>query len=405
MKPPGFSSVSKCISVARHDSYGSIMWQEIAQNIQSKLTELRAALSFAPPWAVSLILLAASIVVAWLIHAAILAILHRLLHGRRPYLQTILNATKNPTRLALLLLALAVALPTAPLGPDTKIVLVRVLALATICLFGWIALAVLHIGANLYLLNFRIDVEDNLLARKHVTQVRVLLRALDTVIVLVTLGFALMTFSEVRQYGVSLFASAGAAGVIFGLAAQPVLSNLIAGIQIAVTQPIRLEDAVTVQNEYGWIEEINATYVVIRLWDLRRLIVPLNYFIQQPFYNWTRQAAANLGSVLLYLDYTAPIDLIRQKAQEFVAQSAQWSGKVINVQVTNTSAAAIEVRVLLSADNAANTSNLCSELREKLIGFLQREHPESLPRRRNEIIEQSVRKDWPPSEPSQSNKA
>jgi small-conductance mechanosensitive channel len=264
------------------------MWQEIAQNIQSKLTELRAALSFAPPWAVSLILLATAIIVAWLIHAAILAALHRLLHGRHPYLQTILDATKNPTRLALLLLALAIALPAAPLGPDTKIVLVRVLALATICLLGWIALTVLHIGANLYLLNFRIDVEDNLLARKHVTQVRVLLRALDTVIVLVTLGFALMTFSEVRQYGVSLFASAGAAGVIFGLAAQPVLSNLIAGIQIAVTQPIRLEDAVTVQNEYGWIEEINATYVVIRLWDLRRLIVPLNYFIQQPFYNWTR---------------------------------------------------------------------------------------------------------------------
>ena len=381
------------------------MDQEILQNIQLKLTALRAALSFAPPWAVSLVLLATAVIVAWLIHAAILAVLHRLLHGRRPYLQRILDATKNPTRLALLLLALAVALPTAPLGPDTKTVLVRVLALATICLFGWIALTILHIGASLYLLNFRIDVEDNLLARKHITQVRVLLRALDTVIVLLTLGFALMTFSEVRQYGVSLFASAGAAGVIFGLAAQPVLSNLIAGIQLAVTQPIRLEDAVTVQNEYGWIEEINATYVVIRLWDLRRLIVPLNYFIQQPFYNWTRQAAANLGSVLLYLDYTAPVDLIRQKAKEFIAQSAQWSGKVVNVQVTNTSAAAIEVRVLLSADNPANTSDLCSEMREKLIGFLQREHPDLLPRRRNEIIEQPARKDWPRSESTQSSDA
>jgi small-conductance mechanosensitive channel len=381
------------------------MDQEILQNIQSKLTALRAALSFAPPWVVSLVLLATAVIAAWLIHAAILAVLRRLLHGRRPYLRRILDATKNPTRLALLLLALAVALPTAPLGPDTKTVLVRVLALATICLFGWFALTILHIGADLYLLNFRIDVEDNLLARKHITQVRVLLRALDTVIVLVTLGFALMTFSEVRQYGVSLFASAGAAGVIFGLAAQPVLSNLIAGIQLAVTQPIRLEDAVTVQNEYGWIEEINATYVVIRLWDLRRLIVPLNYFIQQPFYNWTRQAAANLGSVLLYLDYTAPVDLIRQKAKEFVARSAQWSGKVVNVQVTNTSAAAIEVRVLLSADNPANTSDLCSELREKLIGFLQREHPDALPRRRNEIIEQPAGKDWPRSEPTRPSEA
>ena len=206
----------------------------------------------------------------------------------------------------------------------------------------------LQIGASLYLLRFRMDVDDNLLARKHITQVRVLVRAFDTVILLLTLGFALMTFDSVRQFGVSLFASAGVAGVVFGLAAQPVLSNLIAGVQLAVTQPIRLEDAVTVQNEYGWIEEINATYVVIRLWDLRRLIVPLNYFIQQPFYNWTRQAAANIGSVVLYLDYTAPIDRIREKTAEFVTQS-KIDGKVVNVQVTNTSAQAIEVRALLTA--------------------------------------------------------
>src|SRR5215469_14327874 len=135
----------------------------------------------------------------------------------------------------------------------------------------------LHIGANLYLRNFHIDAPDNLLARKHVTQVRVLVRVLETIIVLLTLGSALMTFDIVRQYGISLFASAGVAGVVFGLAARPVLSNLIAGIQLALTQPIRLEDAVTVQNEYGWIEEITATYVVIRLWDQRRLIVPLNF--------------------------------------------------------------------------------------------------------------------------------
>ena len=369
------------------------MWHDFSQNIRSKLIEFGSALSFAPQWSVSLIILAGAIVAAWLIHAAILAALRRLLQGRRPHLRTVLDATKNPTRLALLLVALAIALPTAPLGPDTKFALVRALALATICMFGWIALTVLRIGANLYLLKFRIDIEDNLLARKHITQVRVLVRVLDTVIILVTAGFALMTFAAVRQYGVSLFASAGVAGIIAGLAARPVLSNLFAGVQLAVTQPIRLEDAVTVENEYGWIEEITSTYVVVRLWDLRRLIVPLSYFIEKPFYNWTRHAAANMGSVLLYLDYTAPIDRIRQKASDFVAESKRWSGKVINVQVTNTSADAIEVRVLLSADNAANTSDLCAELREKLIGFLQREYPEALPRRRNEIVEVPARKD------------
>jgi len=248
------------------------------------------------------------------------------------------------------------------------------------------ALTAANVGAGLYLLRFRFDVEDNLVARKHVTQIRVLMRVLDTVIVLVTLGFALMTFDAVRQYGVSLFASAGVAGVIFGLAAQPVLSNLIAGVQIAVTQPIRLEDTVTVQNEYGWIEEINATYVVIRLWDLRRLIVPLNFFIQQPFYNWTRQAANTIGSALIYLDYTAPIDLIRQKAIELVGQSGRPNTEVANVQVTNLRPDCVELRVLIRSDSPGKASDACAELRERLIGFLQSEHPEALVRQRSQTV-------------------
>jgi small-conductance mechanosensitive channel len=357
------------------------------QNLRLKLDAIASFFSFVPPWAASIAVLICAFILAWLVHAAVLAAIRRFLHDRRPYLRTIVEATKNPTRIALLLIALAIALPTAPLGGDVQAVLARCLLLATICLLGWVALTLTNIAANLYLRNFRIDVEDNLLARKHVTQVRVMVRVLETVIILITVGFALMTFDAVRQYGVSLFASAGVAGVIFGLAAQPVLSNLIAGVQLAVTQPIRLEDAVTVQNEYGWIEEITATYVVIRLWDLRRLIVPLNFFIQQPFYNWTRQAAANIGTVLLYLDFTAPIDRIRAKAAELVTQSGHLSGKVVNVQVTNVRPDSIELRVLLSADSPANTSDLCARMRESLIVFLQREYPDALPRRRNQTIE------------------
>src|SRR5579885_2285712 len=267
------------------------------QNIRTMLRSLGSSISFAPPWIVSLLVLAAATAAAWLLHAAILALLRRWRIGERPYLRTVLGRTKNPTRLALLLIALAIALPTAPLDSDSKLIIIRLLILGTIGVLGWIALAVAHIFANRYLMRFRLDTADSLLARKHITQVHVLLRVLDTIIILVTLGFALMTFDTVRQYGYSLFASAGVASVVFGLAAQPVLSNLIAGVQLALTQPIRIEDAVTVQNEYGWIEEINATYVVIRLWDLRRLIVPLNHFIQQPFYNHSRQPTAPLGSV------------------------------------------------------------------------------------------------------------
>jgi small-conductance mechanosensitive channel len=363
------------------------MWQNIEQSFRGELRDLSETFSFAPDWAIWAALLVGVFILACLVHAGILAFAHRVFRRRRPYLSRVLDATKTPIRLTLLLIALAVALPAAPLGSDSKLIFMRCLVLGTICLIGWISLKVLHIGANFYLRNFHADVSNNLLARKHMTQVRVLVRVLDTIIVLLTLGFALMTFDTVRQYGISVFASAGVAGVIFGLAAQPVLSNLIAGIQLAMTQPIRLEDAVTVQNEYGWIEEITATYVVIRLWDQRRLIVPLNYFIQQPFYNWTRQAGANIGSVLLYLDYTAPIDRLRQTAAELVAQSKQAGAKLVNAQVTNTSTEAIELRFLVTAASIEATSNLCAELRESLIGFLQREYPEALPRRRHQVTE------------------
>ena len=341
------------------------MWNDFVQRIRSILIDIGNALSFAPAWAVSVVILVAALGAAWVLHAALDVALRRLLRGGRPFLRSLLEETKNPARFALLLIALAIALPTAPLDDETKAVIGRLLLLGTICLLGWIALIAANIGANLYLLQFHIDIEDNLLARKHVTQVRVLLRAIDTIIVLVTLGFALMTFDAVRQYGVSLFASAGVAGVVFGLAAQPLLSNLIAGVQLAVTQPIRLEDAVTIQNQYGWVEEINATYVVIRLEDQRRMIVPLNFFIQQPFFNWTRQAAPTIGKIVLFLDFAAPVDLIRAKAAELVAETKQGNPKVTSVQVTNVSAEAIEVDITINSDSPATTGTLNVDLREK----------------------------------------
>ncbi len=362
------------------------MWNDLVRGIQSFVDAVGETLSRTPPWATSLVILAALVAAAWILRAVGVAVLRRLSRENHPYIRPVVEQTKNPALFALLLVALAIALQTAPLAQDIRTMVVRLLVLGTICLIGWIALTAVNIGAGLYLLRFRIDVEDNLMARKHVTQVRVLVRVLDTIIALVTVGFALMTFDSVRQYGVSLFASAGVAGVIFGLAAQPVLSNLIAGVQLAVTQPIRLEDAVTVQNEYGWIEEINATYVVIRLWDLRRLIVPLNFFIQQPFYNWTREAANTIGSALIYLDYTAPIDLIRQKAIALVAQSGRPNTEVANVQITNLRPDCVELRVLIRSDSPGKASDAAAELREKLIGFLQREHPEALPRQRSQTV-------------------
>jgi small-conductance mechanosensitive channel len=268
------------------------MWQAIVERIRS---EFGGTLSSAADWALSAALLVGAGLAAWLLHAGILA----LSGERRPYLRSVLGATKYPTRVALLLVALAIALSTAPLGPATKDFLARLLGLATICLLGWLAATALRVASDLYLRRFRLDVEDNLLARKHVTQVRVLVRVLDAVIALVTVGFALMTFEAVRQYGVTLFASAGVAGIVAGLAARPLLTNFLAGVQIAVAQPIRIDDAVIVENESGRIEEITLNYVVVRLWDWRRMIVPLSYFIEKPFQNWTRTGNELIGSVFL----------------------------------------------------------------------------------------------------------
>jgi small-conductance mechanosensitive channel len=365
------------------------MLQTAIEHVESKLG---VTLSAAADWAVSAALLVGAAVAALLLHAAALFVARRMMREGRPFLRTVLGATKGPTRLALLLITLAIALPTAPLAGETASALARLLGLATICLLGWIALTVLHIAADLYLMRFRLDVDDNLLARKHVTQVRVLERVMDVMIVLVTVGFALMTFEAVRQYGVTLFASAGVAGIVAGLAARPVLTNFLAGVQLAVAQPIRIDDAVIVENESGNVEEITFSYVVVRLWDLRRMVVPLSYFIEKPFQNWTRTGGELIGSVFLYVDHTAPVDAIRQKLGEIASQSKLWNGKVVSLQVSDCKESTIELRALISANSATAIWDLRCEVREKLIGFLQREHPAALPRRRYEAAENAAAK-------------
>jgi len=361
------------------------MWQGFVDRANSFFTWLADAFPFAPPWAVSVLVLVVAATAAWIIHAATLAVMRRLLGTRRPYLLSVLDQTRNPTRLGLLLIAMEIALQSAPLGTDTRAFVSRLLGLGVICLVGWMALTALRIAANIYLMRFAIEAPDSLLARKHVTQVRVLLRVAEVVIVLVTLGFALMTFSEVRQFGVTLFASAGVAGIVAGLAARPIMSNFLAGVQIAIAQPIRIGDAVIVENEWGSVEEITFSYVVLKLWDLRRLVVPISYFIEKPFQNWTRTGGELVGSIMLYVDHTTPVDSVRKKLSEIVAQSKLWNGKVVNLQVTDCKETTIELRALISADNAGAVADLRAEVREKLIDFLQREHPHALPRRRNEI--------------------
>jgi small-conductance mechanosensitive channel len=194
-----------------------------------------------------------------------------------------------------------------------------------------------------------------------------------------------MTFEDVRQFGISVFASAKIAGPMVGFAARPLLSSLIAGVQIAMTQPIRIDDAVIVENEWGWIEEITATYVVIELWDWRRLIVPLSHFMEKAFQNWTRETSSITGSVIIHADYFVPTERVREKLTEIVKQSRLWDGAVVNLQVTDADARRIELRAMVSAATSPAAWDLRCEVREKLIAFLQHEYPHALPRLRHDF--------------------
>jgi small-conductance mechanosensitive channel len=332
-------------------------------------------------------------VIAVSIHRTLVRGVRRLLRDKHPYIRSFLTGTDAITRLALLVFALFVALPATPFDPDTRAVIARILTLVSVVLIGWAAITVVNMTADLYLMRFRLDVADNLLARKHLTQIRVLTRTANTLLIVATIGAALMTFESVRQYGVSLFASAGIAGLVAGLAARPVLSNLIAGIQIAMTQPIRIDDGVLVENEYGRVEEITSTYVVIQLWDLRRLIVPLTYFIEKPFQNWTRDSSSLIGAVLLYVDYSTPVDRVRAKLDEIVKASKLWDGKVLKLQVVDAREATMELRAIASANSADDAFELRCEIREKLIDFLQREIPTALPRQRQETVATATKAD------------
>jgi small-conductance mechanosensitive channel len=351
-------------------------------SLRAALTWVKDLLDWLPDPVVALLILGIVVLVALALHRWARKLVRRTLSGRYPFIFSVFTQTRGLTKAALLILAMMVAVPVAPLPPDTAALLARLMAVAVIGLIGWAAIIALHIAADLYLRRFRLDSDDNLLARKHNTQVRVLARTIDVLLVMLTLSAALMTFPAVRQYGVSLFASAGVAGIVAGLAARPVLSNLMAGVQLAMTQPIRLYDAVIVENEYGTIEEITSTYVVVKLWDLRRMIVPLTYFIEKPFQNWTRESSSLVGNVMLYLDYSAPVDIIRDKFNAILKQSKRWDGQVCVAQVTDFKEGTMELRLLMSARSSGQTFDLRCEVREKLIDFLQREHPEALPHSR-----------------------
>jgi small-conductance mechanosensitive channel len=299
--------------------------------------------------------------------------------------QVLIPLAGRTARLTLPLVALILGVPTLAVSPDTQLLVENAVSLLLIAAVALLLVQLVQAAETLVLRQYRIDISDNLQARKIVTQVTVLKKVALVIIGVFTLASMLMVFDSVRQFGTSILASAGIAGIIVGFAAQRSIATLLAGFQIALTQPIRIDDVVIVENEWGRIEDITLTYVTVRLWDLRRLVVPITYFIERPFQNWTRASAELLAGVHLHVDYTVPLGPLRQELTRILAESPYWDRKVNVLQVTDAREHTLEVRALASAVDASSAWNLRCEVREKLVEFLQARYPESLPRLRAEL--------------------
>ena len=310
-----------------------------------------------------------------------------------------------PARLGLPLWGLYLALPGSGVPAGMLGVLQHAIAICLISVVAWAMMRLTRVLEAVTTQRFDLSAKDNLRARQVHTQFRVFRRIVSVVVILIAFASILMTFDRVRQLGASLLASAGLIGIIAGVAAQRTLSNLIAGIQIALTQPIRVDDVVIVEGEWGRIEEITFTYVVVRIWDYRRLVVPISHFVEKPFQNWTRVSAELLGTVYLYADYRVPVDRVRSRLHTILKDAPQWDGKVWGLQVTDVKQEVLELRALMSAADSSEAWDLRCHVREQLIAYIRDELTDALPRWRGEIHGATVSLEAVQSEkPSQPNR-
>ena len=337
-------------------------------------------------WGWPLAFLGAVLLLALLAQSFLFGLLSRWAQYHSGFLlKSIVRHGRKPFACLVPFLALLVALPAARLPVKAVVQAQHALGLGVIAAVGWLAIVCSAVIFDVISARYRMDVADNLAARRVHTQARVLHRIVVVMVTIVTLSVILMTFPPIKQMGISLLASAGIAGLIIGSAMKSSLSNLIAGVQIAFTQPIRLEDAVVVEGEWGWVEEINTTYVTVRLWDLRRMVLPLSYFLEHPFQNWTRHTSELIGSVFLYVDYTVPVEEVRKELRRIVQNNARWRGHVCVLQVTDTTANAVQLRALVDARDSSSAFDLRCDVREGLIHFLQEKYPQGLPKVRAEF--------------------
>ncbi|MCB9853999.1 MAG: mechanosensitive ion channel, partial [Phycisphaerales bacterium] len=277
--------------------------------------------------------------------------------------------TRKSARLVLVFLTLQLLLPVTPIAEPLGGILRHIVAIGLIVSITWLVIRAIGVIDDMILARHPIGVRDNLRARQIHTKTRVLSRSLVIIVSIVGVAAVLMTFDSVRRFGESLLAGAGIAGILIGFAARATISNLIAGVQLALTQPIRIDDVVIVEGEWGWIEEIRSTFVIVKIWDDRRLVVPLNYFIEKPFQNWTRKTADLLGSIFIHADYRLPVQRVREELEKIVKECEEWDGRVCVLQVTDAKEQTIELRALVSAGDSPTCWDLRCKVREKLVGF------------------------------------
>jgi small-conductance mechanosensitive channel len=338
-----------------------------------------------PPWLGTGLLLAA-VAVGLLAHLLLSMLLARIVSRERtPVFRAALEAARNPSRYAIVPLSMLAALPLERMDPSSEAAATRILGVVLVAALAWTLIRVIGASFDAYLDRVKVGAEGDVDVRRLRTQLIVFRRFSILGVVLLAAGLMLTAIPVVRTIGLSLFASAGVAGIVAGIAARPVLANLFAGLQIAIAQPIRIGDAVLVEGEWGHIEAITANYVVVEIWDQRRLVVPLSYFLERPFQNWTMQSPQIVQPVHFYVDYTVPIEELREQVHRILSATPLWDGRLWNLQVTDLREDKLELRALVSAANGGAAWELRCHLREEIVKFLAERYPAALPRTRIEL--------------------
>jgi small-conductance mechanosensitive channel len=358
--------------------------------LSGNLLLVEPVVRFRHPWFLAIFVFCTIIVLANLVHYILFRILKKKEERETGSGWGIKQYLSHPARAIFLLTCVGIALPLFPLPANVNDIIRQGLLMAIVACLGWFATGCVYVFQEFTLRRYDLKAENNIRARRVHTQFQLFRRILITFIVIITIGGLLWTFNDPRiwHYGSGLLASAGIASLILATAAKSTASNFLAGLQIAFTEPIRIDDVVVIQGEWGRIEEITSSYVVVRIWDLRRLIVPLTYFIENSFQNWTRESSDILGTSFLYVDYSIPVEELRQELNRVVKSSPLWDGKVCGLQVTNLSERTMELRCLMSSSDSSRNFDLRCIVREQMIAYIREHYPQAFPTTRFAAVSQ-----------------